>query len=210
MAKAIYNGVDNVARQVKKPYIGVENVSRKVTNGYIGVDNVARECFSSGVSWGKYSCAKYGGYYSDEVSYSNTSQLTFGTFGSFGSYSGYYFDEYDGYVGTDYVDISCQSIDEAQALVGTYYEVYSPFLRRIVSVENVWYEYPFTQVTVIYEEIWNTYIEPEYSKGSTSYGTITAPEGELPEEGTLIEGSVNEGYCVLQIGSTYYYYVLEG
>ena len=48
MAKAIYNGVDNVARKVKTPYIGVDNVSRKVTTGYIGVDNVARQCFSGG------------------------------------------------------------------------------------------------------------------------------------------------------------------
>lgn len=48
-----------------------------------------------------------------------------------------------------------------------------------------------------------------YSKGSY-YGTVVAPTGELPEEGTLIEGSIEEGYCILQIDTTTYYYELEG
>lgn len=47
MTKAVYNGVDNVARKVKQLYVGENNVSRKVTTGYIGVDNVARQCLSS-------------------------------------------------------------------------------------------------------------------------------------------------------------------
>jgi hypothetical protein len=48
-----------------------------------------------------------------------------------------------------------------------------------------------------------------YNKGSVYYGTLRAEEGQLPETGTLVEGSAAEGYCVLQISSTYYYYELE-
>ncbi len=50
MEKAIYNGVDNVARKVKTPYIGVNNVTRKVKGAYIGIDNVARQCLSGGTT----------------------------------------------------------------------------------------------------------------------------------------------------------------
>lgn len=46
MAKAIYEGVDGVARKVKNAYEGVGNVARKVKAGYIGVGGVARQFFS--------------------------------------------------------------------------------------------------------------------------------------------------------------------
>lgn len=49
MAKAMYIGVDNVARKVKKLYIGVDGVARKVKKGYIGVNGVARLFYSSGL-----------------------------------------------------------------------------------------------------------------------------------------------------------------
>lgn len=48
MAKAIYTGVDNVARKVTQSYVGVNGVSRKVKSGYAGVENVARQCLSGG------------------------------------------------------------------------------------------------------------------------------------------------------------------
>ena len=44
--KALYIGVDGVARKVKKAYIGVDNVARKVKKMYMGVDGVARCIFS--------------------------------------------------------------------------------------------------------------------------------------------------------------------
>lgn len=46
MAKAIYEGVNGVARKVKNAYEGVGNVARKVKAGYIGVGGVARQFFS--------------------------------------------------------------------------------------------------------------------------------------------------------------------
>lgn len=48
-----------------------------------------------------------------------------------------------------------------------------------------------------------------FSQGTTSYGIATIAEGELPEEGTLIEGSADGDYCVLDVGGTYYYYVRQ-
>lgn len=44
------------------------------------------------------------------------------------------------------------------------------------------------------------------TKGSTSYGTVSVPEGEVPDGGTLYEGSVTGDYCIVNVGGTYYYY----
>jgi hypothetical protein len=52
-----------------------------------------------------------------------------------------------------------------------------------------------------------SYVPVSYSKGSTSYGLVTAPEGSFPEGGTLIEGSATGSYCILLVNGTYYYYV---
>lgn len=46
MAKAVYYGISDVARKVKKMYYGVNGVARKVKKGYIGVNGVARLFFS--------------------------------------------------------------------------------------------------------------------------------------------------------------------
>ena len=36
MSKALYAGIDSLARKIKKMYIGIEGVARKVKKGYIG------------------------------------------------------------------------------------------------------------------------------------------------------------------------------
>lgn len=46
MAKALYAGVDSLARKVKKMYLGIEGVARKVKKGYVGVNGIARLFFS--------------------------------------------------------------------------------------------------------------------------------------------------------------------
>jgi hypothetical protein len=48
-----------------------------------------------------------------------------------------------------------------------------------------------------------------YSRGSNLLGSARAPEGEIPQEGTLLEGSYIDGYCVLEIEGTPYYYMSE-
>lgn len=46
MAKSVYIGVSDKAREVKKMYIGVNGVARKVKKAYIGVNGVARLFYS--------------------------------------------------------------------------------------------------------------------------------------------------------------------
>ena len=48
MTKAIYTGVGDTARKVKKLYIGVDGKAREVKKAYIGVNGVARLFYSSG------------------------------------------------------------------------------------------------------------------------------------------------------------------
>lgn len=48
MSKALYAGIDSLARKVKKMYIGIEGVARKVKKAYIGVNGIARLFFAGG------------------------------------------------------------------------------------------------------------------------------------------------------------------
>ena len=49
MTKALYVGVDEIARKVNKIYVGVDDFARKVKKAYVGVGGVARPFFSSEV-----------------------------------------------------------------------------------------------------------------------------------------------------------------
>lgn len=48
MSKALYAGIDSLARKVKKMYIGIGGVARKVKKGYIGINGIARLFFAGG------------------------------------------------------------------------------------------------------------------------------------------------------------------
>lgn len=50
MAKKVYVGVNNVAKQVKKIYIGVDGVARKVKKAYVGIGGVARPFWGGGTA----------------------------------------------------------------------------------------------------------------------------------------------------------------
>ena len=212
MAKAIYNGVDNVARQVEQPYIGVDNVSRNVTEGYIGVDNVARQCFSSGASWGKYSCNVSSGYYTEyqesDIEIWESCNLNSPT----KVYTSYTF-SWDG--GIELIGETTVTFTSSTTLKTVQRQLEGKYiggwlrLSYIKSVLQVQARETDFIVYGIYDSIYADWTPPEYNKGNTLYDSLTAPEGELPEDGTLIEGSYEEGYCVLEIGGTYYYYVLE-
>lgn len=45
MAKKVYVGVNNIAKNVSKMYVGVNNVAKKVTKGYVGVNGVAKQFY---------------------------------------------------------------------------------------------------------------------------------------------------------------------
>ena len=54
MAKRLYVGNGNIARNTKSIYVGVNGVARNVKKGYIGVNGVARLFYSSTYIWKKY------------------------------------------------------------------------------------------------------------------------------------------------------------
>ena len=51
MAKKLYTGINNVAKQVKKMYVGVNGVAKKVKKAYIGVNGVAQQFYSAEPVW---------------------------------------------------------------------------------------------------------------------------------------------------------------
>ena len=57
MTKALYVGIDNLARKVKKMYIGVDGIARKVQKAYVGVDSTARLFFSAELKLNYYGTA---------------------------------------------------------------------------------------------------------------------------------------------------------
>lgn len=60
MAKAVYIGVQNIARKVKKVYIGVNGIARKVKKMYIGVAGIARCIYSGELGYNGYLTPNYG------------------------------------------------------------------------------------------------------------------------------------------------------
>lgn len=48
MSKALYAGIEGIARKIKKMYIGIEGIARKVKKGYIGINGIARLFFAGG------------------------------------------------------------------------------------------------------------------------------------------------------------------
>lgn len=48
MAKKMYVGVSNLARNVPKAYVGVGDVARKIIKAYVGVSGVAQQFYSAG------------------------------------------------------------------------------------------------------------------------------------------------------------------
>lgn len=202
MAKGIYVGGGGIARKTTQPYRGVDGVARKVTSGYVGVDGVARQFHPSipMVTWNKYSATSKtsygthktyspgaGGSYSTSL-FKPTSQLTVGTGVSFSTSSGLSLTGSTKIVATD--------------VVGYYYRISSTKAGKISASNTI-----SSGSQKILVQITNECFSfTTYSKGSTSYGTVQALPGELPEEGTFVSGSATGSYCVVKVGSTNYYY----
>ena len=45
MAKKMYVGVSDIARNITKAYVGINNVARKIIKGYVGVNGVAQQFY---------------------------------------------------------------------------------------------------------------------------------------------------------------------
>lgn len=206
---------NDVAREPKKVYFSDNGVARKAKKAYFGDENgIARRWYASGITWAKYSCTRSGGtYYQQDYSNYGT-QKTIGvskgkTISSIGS--NYTFSASTGFSLTD--KWTCPyGIDEYWKIGGEVKGKYYLDNNTIWVIDGAYRdesysgseEYGlFIDCVGISKAVQRPYV---YSKGSTLYGKITVDEGKLPESGTVIEGSVEKGYYVLKIGSTYYYY----
>ena len=212
MAKAQYIGIDGVARKVVKDYIGVEGVARNVTKSYVGVDGVARQCFesTSGVKWEKYNCNVSTTKTHTQVT-SGTPLNTTGTHSHAGTYTMYPNYSWGGSSTGYHVYGTGKTLSAAGTGAVGYYHMFwiNNKYWAVHQVTSVTYNSSSGNYTCGYKVVAaeTQTSKTNYSKGSTSYGTVTAPEGELPEAGTLTKGSATSSYCILKIGSTYYYYV---
>jgi hypothetical protein len=128
------------------------------------------------------------------VKSSNWFNVSVGTGYGFSESSGYYLtgssnmnsrtNDATGYYSTDDENVYVLSISDTSVFNG-----------------STVYNYNMTAVASCSTEGYYT-----YSKGSTSYGSIASSSGKLPEDGTLIEGSADGDYCIINVNGNYYYY----
>lgn len=208
-----YRNVAGIAREVSKRYLNVDGIAREISKGYKNIDGVAREYFSNGVVWEKFNCTRsvksYGNYV-EMPDHSQVGQQTeLNTSPNVSrAYPEYSFSSSNGYKGEG-TSVTMSTTGTSQ-LVGMYYLSKASGVSRVYELVSVIYNNSRLNLTCICRG----YAQGEalsytYQKGTTSYGTITLQEGEMPTEGTLIEGSIEDGYCVRKQGSTYYYYVKQ-
>lgn len=172
---------------------------RKVKKGFLTVGGVHRLVFAAGYDWAKYNCIIAPAHYREI----GGGESDFGTYAAqtMTLYDSYDFTESGGYFGEGAHDYFWT--DDLSSAVGKY----------LIDEEEV------LQITSLSKATSGGFIdwagnivarcelvENAYSKGSTSYGKIFSDEGELPEAGTLIEGSIAEGYCILEVDGVKYYY----
>lgn len=212
MAKALYDGVNGIARKVTKKYDGVDGVARNVKKAYEGVNGVARQYFMSGVTWKKFSCAVTDAHYTKKT-VNSTAISDIATANNVTStivWNSYNFSEANGF--------TCDSSQLTTIYPETADEAVGMYTRKLSGKNHLMYEITSCVFTEKSSGVYSVttsgrmvaranYTAESYGKGSTSYGEISVSEGELPEDGTLIEGSADGDYCVLKVGSTYYYYV---
>jgi hypothetical protein len=202
------NGVHKIG---KKLFLTDENhVHRKAKKAFLTKDGVHRLVYSSGTKWAKYSC------YTVEVPTSYTRVSSSGNWSigdtrttrhySLSYHTGYYFSSSDGFVGTGYDDAN--SWEEVPS---SFYMLSNEIVWKMISCKPIEDgSSAFAEVTWECVGLCEANTETEYRQGSASYGTIEAEDGELPEEGNLLDGSPTGGYCVLLSPTHALYYYVRG
>ena len=198
----------------KKLLLTDENkIHRKVRKAFLTRNGVHRLVYSSGTRWKKYDCdesSEFGGYV--EVS-TNSSGVSVGDtdtsqWWSITYHSDYIFSSAEGFISAGYWG-QASTVNELGSVSG--YIIYTEEVWEIVSVD-VLREYGDGSFTAEVTMQLVALCEPGeentiYVQGSTYYGEYEAEEGVLPEEGTLVEGSATDSYCIIDVDDTYYYYV---
>lgn len=208
MAMGQYQGVAGVARRVTRRHQGVDGIARMVTKAYLGVGGVARQYFAAGIPWRKWSCQQVdetGGYEQVESSGVHTVGDTFTQTASSGSarwaaFSAYSFDGDVGFCLTGY------GVATPETIVGRYQGSDDVIYQCIACEENGDGTY-----TLMWEYIGFAACDSwcSYQKGDTDHGVVYAPEGQLPEDGSLADGSAAGSWCVVLVDGTLYYYEKE-
>lgn len=190
---------------VKKLFITDESGKhRKVKKGFLTVGGKHKLVFAAGHDWVKYNAVLTPGHYEEKPT--SGYYTTYGEVSSVTLYDSYSFSKAHGYQYSGATTFTINS--DLSAAVGKYYKLYQGTQAVERVVELIANEANKTIQVKAQAVASCDFIEDAYVKGSTTYGTIFADEGELPEAGTLIKGSVAEGYCVLEIGGVKYYYEL--
>ena len=221
---------DNVAKIVKQGYLGHEGVAKRIAAGYIGKEGVARSFLEKKIYWEKYQCYKTTIYKYTQTSYSDTSPVSFSKSMEYNSdYSqtivgiGYKFSSANGYQynSEKYISITSSATLSwfQSALVGNslynlggYKFETDPF--QVVSITSITHNSGYVTINGTMKRVGKATATVQgyaYRKNGTAIGIIGVPEGELPENGNLIDGSVSGEYCVLSglPGSTWgqFYYL---
>ena len=197
MAKKSLLTIGQTYRKVKKEYLTVDGVYRNVKKVYETVNGIYVLRWTGGVTWKKYSCDVDYGYYevASDIGFTRTAYYSGMDTSTF--YSSFSFSSKSGYILNGLVTLPIPSA------VG-YYTGHNSQVFQIIGVTAS------TELGVRYEVeekcVGSAWQSTSYSKGSTSYGEVTADEESLPEEGTLLRGGITEDYCVVRVGNTAYYY----
>ena len=208
-------GEAGFARTVVREYKEDQGIDRKIHKAYKEVDGVARQVFLSETKWNKYNC-KLTYRYSDPTAFAYEGTYIIGKsqWATLQTYTSYTFSESEGFqCAGDVISTSVNGIMPSAYTrhEDTYFSGGSQIylIKSIDNCKGTWSD----DGDITYVSIYGTrYMATAtktiaaYSKGGVLYGTFKAEDGQLPEDGTLAEGSVYGDYCVLQVGSTYYYY----
>lgn len=199
------NGVHKIG---KKTFLTDENlVHRKAKKAFLTKNGVHRLVYSSGAVWKKYSCEES----TESVGYTevdSTDSTAIGdtltvTYYRVNYSSEYYFNENHGFVGIGGGYVT--SADEVDSISG--YMVDSEAVWAITSVELLQESPLRVEITLECVALCVPVTVNSYVQGSVYYGSFEVEDGELPENGDLIEGSATDSYCILDVDDTYYYYV---
>lgn len=209
MAKEMYVGIDGVARKVKKNYIGVDGVAREVKKGYVGVDGIARQFFSLEDTWIKYEAGREYTDWSRLSTYDDThlyeGYLLFPSY-SFRQTTGFYFPTSESrYVSESDPDkLNYINWYGMRPILGN--NTKTVYIMRLIGVSSN-LDNPALEMVDVEKAVSSTY--HWIATGVDKPQEVKSHAGELPTDGTLIEGSVEEGYCVRQEGDSYYYYIIK-
>lgn len=207
-----YRNVSGIAREVNKRYLNVDGVAREISKGYKNIDGIAREYFSNGVVWEKYDCmwSTEDFIIHENPSWGGTMLIPHGDF-----YEGYETSEHYGVEGVG--ESIYRDADGSQGDPTDAFDLY--FIDEDVDLPNHIMDYEVYRVFEMTEYYGYIYFHGEFVVSarasiyfepySTSLGTVVTEDGAIPDNGTLIDGSPQDSYCVVQKSGKLYYYIKQ-